>query len=185
MMREDQHHSSALQPSARSDSFWCQQGQTTRISQLISCRRLIESRSRCLRGGLLKSQVGIPIVSSTMNPLRMGACLMWTLGCLQSASTYRIRKHTTPIASSDQYDLIAIYQVFRQSRRWTNFTWRARHSRDGLASLSSILAVVRGGLCCTLTRVGVTLPHCQWQQSLSVIVGAYCNTIGTRAVVAK
>src|ERR1700722_20213035 len=75
MMREDQHHSSALRPSARSNSFRCQRGRTTRISRLISCRRLIESRSRCLRGGLFESRVGILIVSSTMNPLRMGVRL--------------------------------------------------------------------------------------------------------------
>src|ERR1700722_7014725 len=97
MMREGQHRSSALRPSARSNSSRCQRGQTTRISQLISCRRLIESRSRCLRGGLLECRVGILIASPTMNPLRMGVCLMRTLVTLSRAyrsEDYRISMRT-------------------------------------------------------------------------------------------
>ena len=49
MIQEDQHCSSVLQLSVQLNSFQCQRGQTTRISWLISCHWLIESRSRCLR----------------------------------------------------------------------------------------------------------------------------------------
>src|SRR3984957_17865015 len=65
---------------------------------------------------------------------RLKVCLF---GCLRSASIYRIRKHTTPTASLDHYYPIAIYQVFRQSKRWTNFTLKSSTTPTGMTSHTS------------------------------------------------